>query len=171
MARVKRVIQSLKKGYEAMREDFLTPEEYKMGEEFENFVKSLFPEKYYVLVHQTHKYTENKERYIENSKEPDFKFRHKKSGHEFYIECKFRTGLYQDKFYWAKSEEQMKRYKTFQEGVRPAKVFIAGSPSDPERLFIVPLDDIKYPSLYPSFLKPYEVNPQRTLYYKSGKIY
>jgi len=68
------------------------PETYVTGDEFEQYVrKYLFPKERYDLVHQTHGYKTNREDFVETSKEPDFRFRSRRSGREFLVEVKYRS--------------------------------------------------------------------------------
>lgn len=68
------------------------PETYVKGDEFEQYVrKHLFTKEEYDLVHQTHDYKTNKNDFVETSKEPDFKFRSRRSGREFLVEVKYRS--------------------------------------------------------------------------------
>ena len=70
------------------------PETYVTGDQFEQYVrKYLFTREGYNLVHQTHGYRTNRDDFVETSKEPDFRFRSRRSGREFLVEVKYRSGL------------------------------------------------------------------------------
>jgi len=134
------------------------PDTYVKGDEFEHYVrKYLFTKEGYELVHQTHDYTANKNDFVENSKEPDFKFRSRRSGQEFLVEVKYRSAFYQGAAEWCKPY-QLKRYKAIDKAM---SVFVAiglgGLPESPEHVYIVPVKHIRYTRLFPSFLKDYEV--------------
>jgi len=78
----------------AVRAEMNKPESYVKGEEFEQYVRRyLFPKERYDPVHQTHDHNANKNDFVEASKEPDFKFRSRRSGREFLVEVKYRSGL------------------------------------------------------------------------------
>jgi len=52
------------------------PESFRKGEEFEDYIrKHLFTKDKFTILQRTHDYATNKNDYIENTKEPDFKFR------------------------------------------------------------------------------------------------
>ena len=88
-----------------------TPESFKKGELFENYIEQyLFPVQYYDLLEKTHNYSSNSRHYVESSLKPDFKYRDRYTAREFYIEAKFRTDLYQDKFVWC-NDQQLARYQ------------------------------------------------------------
>ena len=76
----------------AVRAEMNKPASYVRGEEFEQYVRRyLFPKERYDLVHQTHNYIANKNDFVETSKEPDFKFRSRRSGREFLVEATWIT--------------------------------------------------------------------------------
>ena len=78
----------------AVRAEMNKPETYVTGDEFEQYVrKCLFTKEEYNLVHQTHDHNANKNDFVEASKEPDFKFRSRRSGRQFLVEAKYRSGL------------------------------------------------------------------------------
>ena len=148
---------------------------------FENHVKSLFPEKYYALVYQTPSFRDNKDRYVESSLHPDFIFRHKRTGEEFGVECKYRSSLnYKDMLEWS-NPEQIKRYQKFsKEKNIPVFVVIAleGFDEDEEGfevpvtcMFNIPLEEAKYPTLYPSVFEKYERPFDKDFFWKNGKLY
>ncbi|MBP2201373.1 hypothetical protein J3E07_000785 [Methanococcus voltae] len=148
------------------------------GKLFEKYVENiLFPKEYFDLLHKTPNYEQNNSRFVESSLKPDFMFRNKKTGEEFYVECKFRNELYGSMYKWAKSKDQMDRYRAI-EMKENKRVFIAmglsGTPEAPEYVFLTPLKDIKYISLYPTVYESYEVEqPLDVIRFlnKSYKIY
>ena len=138
------------------------PETYVIGDEFEQYVrKYLFPKEQYDLLHQTHDYKVNKDDFVETSKEPDFRFRSRRSGREFLVEVKYRSRFYQGAVEWCKPY-QLRRYKTNDQTV---PVFVAiglgGFPASPGHVYIVPVRHIRYRRLFPSFLRHYEVLPDQ----------
>ncbi len=134
------------------------PETYVKGDEFEHYVRRcLFAKEEYDLVHQTHDYTANKKDFVETSKEPDFKFRSRRSGREFFVEVKYRSAFYQGAVEWCKPY-QLKRYKAIDKAMSVfATIGVGGLPESPEHIYVVPVKHIRYTRLFPSFLKDYEV--------------
>jgi hypothetical protein len=152
------ILSILEKGLKAMINEATTPESFKTGQKFEDYVrKYLFIERYYSILEKTHNYEMNKKDYILSSLNPDYKFQDKLNNKEFYVECKFRSILYENKFDWC-SPEQLRRY---QEINRSRPVFLllglAKNPSHPEFNFLIPLSVARYTGLYPSILKKYEI--------------
>ncbi len=134
------------------------PDSHVKGDDFENYVEDyLFFKDNYKLVHRTQDYTANKNRYIEESKEPDYKFKSIKTGKEFCVEAKYRS-QFSDAVEWC-TFPQLKRY---QEIDKKTPVYLAlgigGSAYKPDYVFFIPIKDIKYTKLFHSFLKRYEVS-------------
>lgn len=134
------------------------PETHVAGDEFEQYVRDhLFPKERYDLVYRTHDYSANKRDFVESSKKPDYRFRSRRRGREFWVEAKYRSQLHQGAVEWCKPY-QLERYKAID---RAVPVFVAiglgGHPESPGHVYIVPLKDIRYTSLFPSFIKNYEV--------------
>lgn len=134
------------------------PTSFVKGDEFEDFIrKKLFPVDHYDLVHKTHDFASNRSDYVETSKEPDFKFRSRKSGKEFFIEAKYRSGFYKGAVEWCKPY-QLKRYKAID---KETPVYVAigvgNNPSSPEQVFLIPMRNIKYARLFESFLRQFQV--------------
>ena len=134
------------------------PETFVKGDEFEYFVrKHLFPVNKFELVQRTHDYTSNKDDYVESSKEPDFKFRSRKSGFEFFIEAKYRSGFYDGAIQWCKPY-QFRRYKEIDKDTLVYIVIGVGrQPGNPQNIFLLPTRKTKYTRIVYSLLKFYEI--------------
>ncbi len=135
------------------------PQSFVKGEAFEKYVRDiLFPQSDYILVHKTHDYNSNNGDYVESSLKPDFKFRDKRNGKEFYVEVKWRMGVYngQNKIEWC-NEKQLKRYKAIDK--KESKVFIilgfGDKPAAPKEIILFPMGGCNYTGLYDSFLDRY----------------
>ena len=148
-------------------------EAFRKGHEFEIYTLRLFNKNEFDLLYATPTRGDYEGRIIESAKDPDFKFRHKKSIHEFWVECKYRSDYFREKLEWCK-DYQLQRYKDFQERERPRKVYVVmglgGLSSEPESMYRIPLDEIKYTGLYPSVLKKYERNPTKPFDYRNGRL-
>lgn len=152
------------KGIQAMIEEAMTPESFKIGEKFENYVRQhLFIEKYYDLLERTHDYHTNQKDYVQSSVKPDFKFRDRWSKKEFYVEVKFRSGLLHGKIEWCK-DYQLKRYREYH---KHTPVFLllgmGDTPTQPDRIYLLPLDAAKYTGLFPSYAKQYMLPAKKPL--------
>jgi hypothetical protein len=122
---------------------------FKKGGKFEHYTASLFPPSHYELLHRT---PEFREEFSEECLLPDFKFKDKKTGFEFYVEAKYRKAIYGDKLEWC-DREQLYRYKEYD---KEAPVFIMigleGNPADPEYVFLIPLQAAPFTGFFESVL-------------------
>ena len=143
----------------AIQNEVRKPASFVKGETFEEYVrKMLFPKNHYDLIHRTQDYISNNGDYVESSLKPDFMFRDKKTGREFYVEVKWRKGTYnrENKIDWC-NENQLKRYTGIDKKER--KVFVVlgfGDKADkPQEIILFPISACNYTSLYDSFLNKY----------------
>lgn len=139
----------------------MQPDSFKKGELFEKFVEDeLFQATDYVLVHRTNTYDQNEARYAEDTLRPDFKFRCKNTAQEFYVEAKYRTGFNADNKIEVISYTQIERFKVIQEKEN-IPIYIAigygGIPNNPDSISLIPLNELSYLELYPSYLKRYSI--------------
>ena len=152
------LLSILGKGLKAMLDEASTPESFKEGQNFENYVRDyLFIDKYYDLLERTHDYNTNRRDYVESSLKPDFTFRDRLTKKVFYVEAKFRTGTYEGKIIWC-NDSQLQRYRQYH---KEKPVFlILGMGEDaknPEFLSLMTLNEAKYKGLFPSYAEQFEV--------------
>jgi hypothetical protein len=152
------LLSILGKGIQAMIDEATTPESFKIGQKFEDYVRELlFIERYYDILERTHDYNTNSKDYVESSLKPDFKFRDKWTKREFFVEAKFRTGLYNNKILWC-NEKQLVRYQEYN---KQHPVFLilgmGDDPKYPEFLSLIPLSVAKYTGLFTSVAEKYEI--------------
>ncbi|MDC8000113.1 hypothetical protein POV26_03625 [Aequorivita todarodis] len=152
-------LKKITKGITAFKNEVNKPNSFIKGEAFEEYVrKYIFPKSDYDLVHRTHDYNANNGDYIESSLKPDFKFRDKKNGKEFYVEVKWRMGIYnrENKIEWC-NPKQLKRYKAIDKN--ESAVFIVLGFGDkatkPKEIVLFPVSGCHYTGLYDSFLDRY----------------
>jgi hypothetical protein len=127
------------------------------GEAWQEKVKNdIYPASEYILLHESPKYVPGSRR-NESALNPDLKFRNKKDNTVFWVECKYRSALYDGKVNWC-SYGQFKRLKS--EYKEPVYIAFNLACKELGGIYIVPLTDIMYTSLFPSFFRKYE--------YKSG---
>ena len=146
-----------------------TPEGFIKGEAFEKYIRNhLFIKDKFKILHRSHDYATNKNDYIDDSKLPDFKFREKRTGKEFWVEAKYRSTYYEDKVEWCKPF-QLKRYKEIDEEL-PVYITLGlgGEPDSPDQVFLIPVKDIQssYTKLFLSFLKNYKVPNDKPIDYE-----
>ncbi len=151
------LLSILGKGLKAMIDEATTPESFKIGEKFEDYVrKYLFVDNYYDILERTHNYKTNKD-YVQSSLKPDFTFRDRWTKKEFYVEVKFRTGTYNNKIVWC-NEKQLTRYLEYNTE-RPVFLILGmgDKPDYPEFLSLIPLTQAKYTGLFPSHAEKFEI--------------
>lgn len=146
--------------------ELLKPLSFLKGDDFEKCLRrKVFTKMSYDMVMKTHDFHVNNEDYVESSLYPDFLFRNKKTNKEFFVEAKYRENLFQGKVNWCK-EYQFRRYRKLLDEM-PARtpviiaIGLGGRPDNPKQIFLVPLDEIKYNSLYLNFLDRYEFEEKR----------
>lgn len=142
----------------------------KNGDDFEKFVVQKFDKKYFSIKEWAgDKYINGS--YAKTTSQPDvlleFKLRQKIS--ELSIECKWRKNYYKNGVEFAK-KEQFERYKAFQKE-RNIPVFIAigigGKGTEPEQLYIIPLQEITTNFLTMNELKKYEKKIDMNFFFDS----
>ncbi|MCK5319723.1 MAG: hypothetical protein KAJ55_17560 [Anaerolineales bacterium] len=129
-----------------------------IGNSFETHVVDLFDKSYFTVVEWTTDMMRKHNRYVESDSNPDLTMRHKTTNMVFNVECKFRSKLYKGGLSWS-NWNQLQRYKSYTSDNKiPLFVVIGlgGSPQYPDRMFCIPIDDIEYPTLYPSVFEKYE---------------
>jgi hypothetical protein len=152
------LLSILEKGIKAMIDEAFTPESFKIGERFEDYIRDkIFIEKYYDIIERTHNYQSNSKDYVESSLKPDFLFRDRWNKKEFYVEAKFRTGLNNGKIKWC-NENQLKRYRQINKD-KPVFIIIGfgDDPKQPEFLTLLTIDAAKYIGLFPSYVEQYKI--------------
>lgn len=152
-----KIISALSKGWQAIVDEYSTPESFKIGEQFENYVRNeLFVDRYYDIMERTHSYKANQD-YIHSSMKPDFTFWDKWTKKEFYVEVKFRTGLYGNKIVWC-NENQLIRYLQYSKQ-RP--MFLAlgmgDSSKKPDAVYLIPMQEARYTGLFPSHAQKFAI--------------
>ena len=159
------ILSALGKAVKAFADDMSTPESFKKGEDFENYVReNLFIGKYYDLLERTHDYQTNKD-YVKSSLKPDFKFRDRLTKREFYVEVKYRNGILSadNKLIWC-NDKQLARYLEYD---KQTSVFIllgiGGTPKYPEYVSLIPLAQAKYTGLFPSVVERYGIDPEKPI--------
>lgn len=143
------------------------------GDEFERYVVDLFDEKYFTIVEWTTDNMRKHSRYVEADTRPDLLMRYNPTGEEFYVECKYRSKLYENMFMWS-THEQMNRYFRFAyEKKLPFFVImgLGGAPSKPEKMYCVPLQEIKYPQLYPKAMIDFYHEPGKGFFWNGFILY
>jgi len=132
---------------------------FKKGENFEKFIEfNLFSDKLFTLIHRTNNKDQNEERFAENTKLPDFKFRCKKSLKEFYIEAKYRSKINSNNQLDLMNESQFDRFNSIEYKKKiPVYILVGlgGEATNPEKNYLIPLKEIEQGKITEDFLKKY----------------
>lgn len=130
---------------------------FKKGEDFEKFIEfNLFSINLFTLIHRTNNKNQNKERFAENTKLPDFKFRSEKNLTEFYVEAKYRSRLNSNNQLDLMKESQFDRFNAIEYKEKTPiylLVGLGGEPSDPNKIYLIPLKDFKQGKITELFLE------------------
>jgi len=135
------------------------PNTEKIGSEFEAFVVQKFDKEYFNLLEwRSDKITQGI--YPKSSSYPDLEFElvTKSARTKLAIECKYRAAPFNGKVEIAK-DYQLDNYRDYsQEYMIPVFIILGlgGTPSEPDDLFIIPLNKIKWSSYFMKSLKPYK---------------
>lgn len=135
-------------------------ESFKKGEEFEKYVEEvIFPEAHYELLHKTSDSKQNIRRYSRKSMEPDFQFKCRVSGKEFYIEAKWRAKPYKDK-YEVLSASQFESFPKLHSKSTPVFIVFGygGNAFNPDYISLIPLKDITAPKISPAKVHSYNID-------------
>ncbi len=162
-----RILDAISKGIKTFSDELQKPESFRKGEQFEAYVrKYVFPPDRYQLLHKTHSYQSNQEDFAASSLYPDYGFKCLETGRNFYVEVKFREGVYhRDKIEWCKPF-QLRRYQEIDRKDSP--VFLAlGLGTDarsPQEVFIIPVAKVEHCAFYDSFLDKYQFYLQKPVF-------
>jgi len=179
------IISNLLKAIFTEEPNNTTPEDMKekfkaIGKAFEDYIQTLIfknnkERDYFALEYRTPDYYDAKSGiYAESNLEPDFRIRYNPTGDVFAVECKYRSDLSQNKqgkyvLSWS-NPTQLRRYQKYQQERKiPIYVVIGlgGDPNNPEKVYCIPLSEIKYPQIYPSVLKRYEHQPNELFFWNA----
>lgn len=132
------------------------------GSEFGRYVKEImFPPQDYELVHDSHENEKGTTDPALSAGLPDFLFRSKREGLEFFIETKYRSSFQDRILEWGKFFE-LKHYREI-DTITPVIIAIGlgGRQEAPERVFLVPVKHVMFVKLYPALMHKYESGPGR----------
>jgi hypothetical protein len=140
---------------------------YERGRLFEEYIKNLFNQDKFQLKRWRRSFKVPEDTYIGDMSGPDLELMFKgRNSKPFAVECKYKSRFYDNMIGWA-SENQIKKYVEFQ-SKQAMTVLIAigvgGSPSNPKKLFITPLDHISmYTHVFESHLFHFKRNPEHRI--------
>lgn len=128
---------------------------HRKGREFEDYITRRFDPKYFSVYNRT------QDNGSPEDSNPDIimRFKHKHIDQKIAIECKFRSNDDDDILHICK-EHNIKNYRRFAQNHRDIPVYIViglgGVPDRPDRMFIIPLEELKNPSMHRMVFERYE---------------
>lgn len=142
--------------------------EEKNGLDFEKFIVQKFSDKLFKVKEWAgDKFVKGV--YAETTQHPDLlmEFIGYKQNKQFAVECKWRQNSVKDGIPFS-TQDQLSRYRDYAKK-KEIPVFMAiglgGKGATPDKLYIVPLDDISKPFMFLGQLKKYEKNVKADFYY------
>ena len=89
------------------------------------------------------------------------------------MECKFSSGLYQGKLHWSDlgQLERCRNYARERELPFFVVIGLGGSPLYTERMFCIPLEEARYPALYPGVFERFERDPEKMFFWKDKELF
>lgn len=134
-------------------------ESLKKGEQFEKYVEEvIFPEAHYELLHKTSDSKQNTRRYVSKSLEPDFQFKCRLSGKEFYVEAKWRAKPFRNQFD-VLSDNQWKTFPGLHSEDKPVFIVFGygGIASNPDYVHLIPLKDLNSSKIPTTNIGQYQI--------------
>ena len=140
---------------------------------FDVFAQRLFKRSDFDLLYAKTRRDDLDDERMESAENLDFQFWHKRSGHTFWVVCKFRSDYYGDKLDWY-HPDQIKYYKQLQEDVWPEKIYVVigfgRRPLQPSFMFCIPLDEVENYGIDSSILEKHERDPTQPFDYQKGRL-
>jgi hypothetical protein len=147
---------------------------FEKGRRFENYIIELFNEKYFKLVKWRKSRKANNTLELIDASNPDLELIFTGARkYKFAVECKWRQEFVEGKITWA-TDYQICCYEDFEHAYH-IPVFVAigigGEPSNPEKLFVTPLQNISnYTEVYESELIPHNRKPTHRFFYDTVQL-
>lgn len=139
------------------------PDGFEKGHAFEDYIVTLFSLKKFRLLEWRSDKRASNGAFPLSCSYPDLEFAYSgRRRNRFAVECKWRKKFFDGGIHWA-NNEQICIYKDYQYQnniLVLIAIGIGGLPSNPEKLFVTPLDHISmYPNVFESHLMEYKRNP------------
>ena len=124
---------------------------FRIGNEFEDYVIRMFDPHRFELIHRTPTYRDTDGRFVSSMVYPDLRFREISTGRQFWVEVKYRSRTEESgNITWC-SYGQLRNYKNARMASgEPVFIVIGlgGNSKEPNRIFGLDLDRIQYTTLY-----------------------
>ena len=142
--------------------DFEKPHE--IGAIFQRYVRHwLFVYENYELLHESPPFTKHWKYFAKSALEPDYKFRDRITGKEFYVEVKYRTpGRNNSPIRWT-YRRQFDRYLSYNEKCPTFLILgVGGGPRQPALVTLIPIERT-FVELFMKLIKRFKVDENRAI--------
>ena len=124
---------------------------YRLGNDFEDYVISMFDPERFELIHRTPTNEDTNGRFVYSMVYPDLRFREKSTGRRFWVEVKYRARTEENgEITWC-NDNQLRHYKrTMYETREPVFIMIGvgGSVRMPNKVYCLNLERINFTRLF-----------------------
>lgn len=149
-------------------------EGWRKAVEFEAYCRGLFSRKYFEIVMYAKDLRGEASGSADRLYYPDYVIEYKPTNERFSVECKYRSNMPEDDspIEWT-SQRRLEQYLEFSEKEDlPLFVVIGvgGTPSSPERMFCLPLDEADSPAIDACIYLNRERDPAKMFYWKDGSL-
>jgi len=124
---------------------------YRVGNEFEDYVKGMYSPDRFEITHRTPTNDDTGGSFVGSMMLPDLCFRERSTGREFWVECKYRSQADEHGLIEWCTEEQLHRYKRTRFNSRSpvfVMIGIGGGPDSPNRVYCLNIDRINFTTLF-----------------------
>ncbi len=124
---------------------------YRLGNDFEDYVITMFDPEKFELIHRTPTNDDTNGRFVHSMIYPDLRFREKATGRKFWVEVKYRARADERGAITWCDENQLRNYKkTLYESRNPVFIMIGvgGSVRCPASVYLLNLDRIHFVKLF-----------------------
>ncbi|MDR1404102.1 MAG: hypothetical protein LBJ20_00845 [Candidatus Methanoplasma sp.] len=131
----------------------------RLGWEFEQHTKMMFPEEKFEVMHESAHPTDDSTP-LEKWK-PDLCLKDKETGKIFWIECKYISNWTDETFQWT-DQKHLDNYKKSRYQTRQKHFVCIGfgkNPAEPDKIAMINLDHIRYPDMTEYFYKSHAIDP------------
>lgn len=124
---------------------------YRLGNDFEDYVITMFDPDMFELIHRTPTNDDTNGRFVHSMVYPDLRFREKSTGRKFWVEVKYRARADENGSITWCNDNQLRNYKrTMYESRDPVFIMIGvgGSVRSPASVYLLNLERINFTTLF-----------------------
>lgn len=151
-AKIERRENERRERYEQERIEYENKQKlYRIGNDFEDYVITMFDPSRFILIHRTPTNDDTNGRFVHSMVYPDLRFKEISTGRKFWVEVKYRAHSEDDwSIRWC-TDNQLRNYKkTMYKSKEPVFIImgVGGSTQNPNNVYCLNLDRINFTLLY-----------------------